>query len=323
MNIEISVVMPVYNEEAVLIQTYRRLKNVLANYSAELIFVDDGSSDQSPLILENLAQHDPHVKVLFLSRNFGHQSAVTAGLRYAQGDATVILDADLQDPPELIPDMVRQWHEGYDVVYGVRDSRQGETWFKRLTAGVFYHLLRRMSEVDIPPNVGDFRLLTRSVVNVLNAMPEPQRFLRGMAAWAGFRQIGVHYVRDPRAAGATKYPLRRMWRLSIDAMTGFTATPLRVGTRLAMLVAVIAASFSVWLIYQKLHHPAALVLGWTSLMVTVLWLGALQLLVMGIIGEYVARIVEQTRGRPLYVIARTANVDVMDATTASWQLPGS
>lgn len=305
----LSIVVPVYNEEAVLLQSYRRIKKTVVDFNTEIIFVDDGSTDQSSAILESLAEHDPTTRVLMLSRNFGHQQAVTAGLEYAQGQAVVIIDADLQDPPELIPAFIERWRSGYDVVYGIRDSRAGESWFKRASARWFYRILRGMSDVDIPLDVGDFRLLSRQVVDVLNAMPEHHRFLRGMAAWAGFKQIGIRYAREPRAAGESKYPLRRMWRLSVDAVTGFTVAPLRVGTRLALMVAVVAGAFSVWLIIQKMSHPAALVLGWTSLMVTILWLGAMQLFVLGMVGEYVGRIVEQTRGRPLFIVAKALNLE--------------
>lgn len=304
----LSIVVPVFNEESVILQSYRRIKKAIVDFNAEILFVDDGSTDQSSAILEGLADHDPMTRVLMLSRNFGHQQAVTAGLHYAQGQAVIVIDADLQDPPELIPAFIEQWRSGYDVVYGIRDSRAGESWFKQVSARWFYRILRGISDVDIPLDVGDFRLLSRQVVDVLNAMPEHHRFLRGMAAWAGFKQNGVRYAREPRAAGQSKYPFRRMWRLSIDAITGFTVAPLRVGTRLAGLVAFVAMGGSAWLIYQKLHAPTGLVLGWTSIMVTMLWLGAMQLFVLGMIGEYVGRVVEQTRGRPLFIVAKALNL---------------
>ncbi len=320
----LSIVVPVYNEEAVLLQCYRRLAEVSSDLDAEILFVDDGSRDHSAAILDGLAQRDPRVKVLLLTRNFGHQAAVTAGLHHACGQAVVVIDADLQDPPELITEFLRRWQQGYDVVYGIRTVRSGESWFKRASAHWFYRILRRLSDVDIPLDVGDFRLLSRPVVDVINAMPEHHRFLRGMAAWTGFRQTGVPYVRQPRAAGHSKYPWRRMWRLSVDALTGFTVAPLRIGTRLALLVAVIAAIFSVWLIVQKMTHPANLVLGWTSLMVTVLWLGALQLGVIGMVGEYVGRIAEEARGRPLYVIGRTVNLEPAESIPPGRRsMPGS
>lgn len=313
MSADISIIVPVYNEDQVLLQTYRRLKAAIAGLNAEILFVDDGSSDQSSTILQELAEHDSMTRVLVLSRNFGHQLAVTAGLQFSEGKAAIIIDADLQDPPELIPEFVQQWRAGFDVVYGIRESRAGESWFKKATARCFYRLLRGMSDVEIPLDVGDFRLLSRRVIDVLNSMPEHHRFIRGMAAWAGFKQIGIPYARAPRAAGSTKYPLRRMWRLSVDAVTGFTVAPLRVGTRLAALIATIAMLASAWLIDQKLTHPRLLVLGWTSLMVTILWLGALQLFVIGVVGEYVARIVEQTRGRPLFVISKVLNAGTSEA----------
>lgn len=304
---KISIVIPVYNEEAVIHETYRRVDRVLGIIAHEFIFVDDGSSDQTVEILHRLSSQDPAVKLVLFSRNFGHQMAVTAGVQYASGDAVVIMDADLQDPPEMILEFIRAWQDGYDVVYGVRRSRAGDGWFKKASAYLFYRILGMVSEVEIPKDTGDFRLMSRKVVDVINGMPEAHRFLRGMTSWVGFSQLGVEYDRAPRGAGATKYPLRKMIRLAVDAVTGFSLTPLKMGIRLAGLVGVVALMGSIWLIYQKLTNPQGLLLGWTSLMVTIIWLGAMQLFVIGIVAEYVGRVLVQVRNRPLYVIKKTVN----------------
>ena len=309
----ISVVIPVFNEEAIIRHTYARLKTVMHPWRHELIFVDDGSTDHSREYLTALSVQDPAVKVVILSRNFGHQLAVSAGMRYASGDAVVLIDADLQDPPEVITRFVGMWEQGYDVVYGVRTQREGESWAKRVTAHVFYRLLRQLSDVSIPADVGDFRLMSRRVVDVLNNMPEAHRFIRGMASWAGFRQIGIAYIREPRTAGTSKYPWHKMWRFSLDAVTSFSVEPLRWVRRGALAVSAMAFLASLWLIRQKLMFPHSLVLGWTSVMVTMLWLGALQLGALGIFGEYLARVVEQGRQRPLYVVAETQNLGAEDS----------
>ena len=312
----ISVVVPVFNEVDVLALTYGRLIAVLDSFDYELMFVDDGSRDGSLALLASLALSNDRVKVLSLSRNFGHQPAVSAGLHYATGDAVVLIDADLQDPPEIIPAMVTAWEEGYDVVYGVRQSRDGESWLKRLAAHLFYRFLRRASDVEIPIDSGDFRLLSRTVVDVINGMPERNRFMRGMTAWVGFRQTGVFYQRAARAAGESKYPWHKMWRLSLDAITGFSTAPLRWVFRASLTVAMVAFLGSMWLLYQRVSYPktSGLVIGWTSLILTLLWLGSFQLGAIAIIGKYLGHVVDQVRQRPLYVVARTWNVD--GATTS-------
>lgn len=313
----ISIVIPVFNEEHVLHETYRRIHQVLTKIPHEIVFVDDGSDDRSGEYLAALAAQDPAVKVVSLSRNFGHQQAVSAGMRYARGDAVILMDADLQDPPEIIPQFLEKWREGYDVVYGVRTHRAGESIVKRGTAYLFYRFLRHLSEVDIPADVGDFRLISRRVVDLLNSMPEQHRFIRGMVSWVGFRQIGIPYERAPRSAGKSKYPWYKMWRFSLDGVTSFSVEPLRWVRRGALAVSALAFLASIWLIHQKLVFPHSLVLGWTSVMVTVLWLGALQLGALGILGEYLARVVEQGRRRPLYVVEDTTNVD----RTAEFVMP--
>lgn len=285
-------------------QTVAKITSVLAPHKYELILVDDGSSDGSSTLVRELAQYNSNVIGIFLSRNFGHQNAVSAGLKKASGDAVVVMDADLQDPPELIEKFIELWLSGYDVVYGIRSQRLGESWLKRLTAHLFYRALGRLSKVPIPDDAGDFRLMSRRVVNILNAMPEYHRYIRGMVAWAGFKQIGVPYNRNPRFQGKTHYSWRKMWHLSLDGITSFSVEPLRWIRRIALVVAAIALVVSIWLINQKLSHPhsPALVLGWTSLMVTILWLGAAQLAVLGIIGEYIGRIMEQGQQRPQFII---------------------
>lgn len=298
----ISVVIPVFNENSVILDTYKRTQKVLQQFNYELIFVDDGSTDGSQETLATLPTADPSVQVIFLSRNFGHQNAVSAGLLRARGDAVIIMDADLQDPPELIVQFVQLWQQGNDVVYGVRQARPGESILKRASAHLFYRTLRRMSRVDIPLDVGDFRLMSRRVVDIVNAMPESHRFLRGMVSWVGFRQVGVPYMRGARTTGHSHYSWQNMWDLSLDGVTSFTVAPLRWVRRIALVIAAVAFAVSLRLIYAKLHNPHALVLGWTSMMVTVLWLGALQLGVLGIIGEYVGRIAEQGRSRPHFVV---------------------
>jgi glycosyltransferase involved in cell wall biosynthesis len=305
----ISIIIPVYNEETNIKQAYDRIQKVLTSVPFELLFVDDGSRDRSRRVIERLARADARVKLVALSRNFGHQVALTAGLQYAAGDAVVVMDADLQDPPELIPEMITLWQQGYDVVYGIRTQRPGETVLKRVTAHLFYRLLNLLSEVNIPMDVGDFRLMSRQVVDTLNAMPEYHRYLRGMVAWVGFRQVGIPYIREPRYNGHTHYSWKKMWHLSLDAITSFSVLPLRWVRRIALFVAIVALAASLWLIYFKLAHPHSLVLGWTSEIVTTLWLGALQLGVLGIMAEYLARVVEQGRRRPLFLVDKLANID--------------
>jgi dolichol-phosphate mannosyltransferase len=327
-NYLISIVIPVYNEHDMVVQTYTRTKKALQNIHYELVFVDDGSTDESRQKLFELAAGDPAVKVVALSRNFGHQSAVTAGLVHAEGDAVVVMDADLQDPPELIELFIELWKQGYDVVYGIRHLRIGDSWFKRKAAHLFYRTLGSLSDVNIPPDVGDFRLMSRRVVDVVNAMPEYHRYLRGMVAWAGFRQIGVPYNRAPRSQGTTHYSWKKMWHLSLDGITSFSIQPLRWIRRVALMVSALALMASLWLIYQKLSNPKnpALVLGWTSMMVTVLWLGSLQLGVLGIIGEYVGRTLEQGRQRPQFIVDQVVSRDlpkgIHDNTTSLYQQKG-
>lgn len=300
----LSIVVPCYNEDAVLRELHQRLNAVLDQISdatCEIIYSDDGSDDQTTDILRQLQASNPRVRVISLSRNFGHQIAVSAGLEHASGDAVVIIDADLQDPPEVIPEMIERWRDGYHVVYGLRSKRAGETRFKLLTAKVFYRLLNRLSHIEIPIDVGDFRLLDRKVVDVLLAMPERDRFLRGMISWIGFKQIAVIYDRAPRSAGGSKYPFMKMLRFAVDSVISFSFVPLRLAIWVGF--GAIAASFAgiVYALIIRLY-TTDWVRGWTSIFTAVLFLGGIQLITLGIVGEYVGRVYAEVKLRPLYVV---------------------
>jgi glycosyltransferase involved in cell wall biosynthesis len=311
--LELSVVIPVFNEAAVLPLLYQRLCGVIAPWATEIIFVDDGSSDGSRDVLQALAQTDARVKVVGLSRNFGHERATTAGLRFASGDVVVLMDADLQDPPEVIPHMMRLWQdEGYDVVYGMRQRRHGESMVKRGTSALFYRVLNWLAEVPIPRDVGDFRLMSRRVVHAMNQMNEHRRFIRGMVAWLGYRQIGIPYVRDARYQGKTKYSLRKLAHLSLEAIIAFSERPLKLGTRLGFIVAVLGLVLAGRTILIKVQHPGAIIPGWASVFVAILVLGGINLIVTGIVGEYVGRVLDEVRGRPLFLVEYTENVGSMD-----------
>ena len=301
----LSVIIPCYNEEAVLRATHERLSNVcetqMPGLDHELVFVDDGSSDQTQQILTQLQRQDPHVRVLRLSRNFGHQIALTAGLEQAAGDAVVIIDADLQDPPEVIPQMVKLWSEGNDVVYGIRRDREGESRFKLWTAKVFYRLINRLSDTKMPLDAGDFRLMDRRVVEVIKMMPERARFLRGMVSWAGFRQVSISYDRSARHAGHTKYPLTKMIHFAMDGIISFSLVPLKLAIWTGFLSIWIAVAGIIVAIIDRLLDKN-LTRGWASLFVAVLFMAGVQLVSLGIIGEYLGRIYTEVKRRPLYVV---------------------
>jgi polyisoprenyl-phosphate glycosyltransferase len=301
--LQLSVVIPCFNEQEVIVETYKRLSAVLcgAVRDYELVFVNDGSRDATLAVLRQIHLQDPRVRVVSLSRNFGHQLAVSAGLRHAQGQAVAIIDADLQDPPEIIPAMLGKWQEGYDVVYGVRRSRAGEGWFKLLTARWFYRLLNAIADTPIPMDTGDFRLLSRRALNALLEMGETHRLLRGMSSWIGFNQYGLFYERAARFAGATKYPLSKMLKLALDGVLSFSITPLRLASFLG-LFATLTAGFG--LLYALLMGAFAGIWppSWTLLLTAVLLLGGMQLIGLGILGEYVGRIYTESRRRPLYVV---------------------
>jgi glycosyltransferase involved in cell wall biosynthesis len=300
----ISVIVPCYNEEQVIAETNHQLiatLETLEDLGFELIYVDDGSCDATADLLREIQAEDDRIRVVRLSRNFGHQLAVSAGLEHAAGDAAVIIDADLQDPPAVIPEMIDRWRDGYHVVYGLRGARPGETNFKVWTAKAFYRLINRISEIEIPLDVGDFRLLDRKVVDVLLAMPERDRFLRGMVSWVGFRQVGVLYDRAPRRAGESKYPLIKMLRFAVDSVISFSFAPLRLATWGGFIA--LGASF-VGIVYALAIrlYTTDWVKGWASIFTAVLFLGGVQLITLGIVGEYVGRIYAEVKLRPLYVV---------------------
>ncbi len=302
----LSVVAPVYNEEDTLEQFYARVCEALEGLRFELVLVDDGSSDRSPTMLSELAANDPRVHVVFLSRNFGHQTALTAGLDHARGDAVVMLDADLQDPPELIPRMLDHWRAGCDVVYAVRQERDGESRFKLATARWFYKLFDKLAQVDLVHNSGDFRLLDRRPLDALLSMRERNRFLRGMTVWVGYRQAAVPYDRDPRYAGETKYTLSKMLRFSLDAISSFSHRPLQLATLLGFIVSTLA--FIAIPVVIVLRILGSYLPGFSSITLAVLLLGGIQLIAIGIIGEYVGRIYDEVKGRPLYLVRTSLNV---------------
>ena len=312
---KISIIVPCFNEEAVIDESYRRLtalRSVLVGIDVELIFVDDGSRDATLLRLRDLAANDGTVRVLGFARNFGHQVAVTAGIDAATGDALVIIDADLQDPPEVIPEMIAKWREGYDVVYGTRTDRPGESWFKLATARAFYRVLNRLSDVPIPLDTGDFRLISRRVADVLRDMPERDRFLRGMVSWVGFRQFALPYRRAPRFAGETKYPLRKMFRFATDGILSFSSTPLKVSVALGSFSAALALIGIVYALVLRIFTQMW-VEGWTALMIAVLFIGGVQLISVGILGSYVGRIYNEIKRRPLYVVQERIGFGPSDA----------
>jgi len=298
-----SIVVPVFNESESLRELHRRVSQVMNALGEpwELVLVDDGSSDGSNAILQELRKQDPHVVVLTFTRNFGHQIAVTAGLDHVRGEAVIIMDADLQDPPEVLPELVARWREGYEVVYAIRSEREGETWFKRVTASLFYRLIYRITDVNIPRDAGDFRLLDRKVVTAIGSMREHHRFLRGMASWVGFRQIGVPYQRQPRYAGQTKYPLRKMLRFGLTAVTGFSYFPLQLATYFGFASAGLSLLAIPVVVVLRLTGVRALV-GQATTLAVVLFLGGVQLISLGILGEYLGRIYDEVRGRPLYLL---------------------
>jgi dolichol-phosphate mannosyltransferase len=306
----LSIVIPVLNEEAVVPELTRRLTEFLAKVGGtwEVVFVDDGSTDRSREMLADLCRGDARFRLVALSRNFGHQLAVTAGLDYARGEAVVVMDADLQDPPEVVSEMLARHHEGYDVVYGVRRRRQKESWFKRSTASAFYRLLRAMVGVPIPLDAGDFRLMSRRVVVALRSLREAHRFVRGMVAWVGFRQIAVYYDRPGRFAGETHYPVRKMVRFAIDGITSFSPVPLRIATYLGAFAGFLGFGTAAWAAWAKLVGQYS-VPGWTTIMLAVSLAASAQLLMIGILGEYVGRIYEEVKRRPLYLLADAVNAE--------------
>jgi len=299
-----SIIAPCFNEEGVLHELHRRIQEVMdqTGESWELVLINDGSRDRTAEIMRELHAADSRIKVLDFARNFGHQIAVTAGMDYAQGDAVVIIDSDLQDPPELILEMIDRWKEGYEVVYAVRTQRKGETWFKEFTAKLFYRIIYRITDVDIPLDTGDFRLMDRKVVDAMKRMRERNRFIRGMTSWVGFRQTGVNYVREERYAGETHYPFRKMFKFALDAITSFSYAPLQMATYLGFIIAGLSAIAALLVVFARLFMGASPFYGQATTLVTVLFLGGVQLITLGIIGEYLGRIYDEVKGRPLYLV---------------------
>jgi polyisoprenyl-phosphate glycosyltransferase len=307
----ISIVVPMYFEEKVVKECHRRITSVAThnNLNYELLFVNDGSTDRTLELLETIANSDSHVKVISFSRNFGHQIAVTAGIDKAKGDAIVIIDADLQDPPELIPEMIRIWKQGFDIVYGKRKKRDGESWFKLTTAKVFYKFLNKMSTVNIPVDTGDFRLIDRKVAQALKQMPEHNRFLRGMASWVGFKQVALEYERKERFAGETKYPLKKMIKFALDGIFSFSVKPLKLVEYLGCTTILIAFILIIYTTLSPFLGFKTLTLGWTLALILIAFIGGIQLFSIGMVGEYVARIYDESKGRPLYIIEKEINLN--------------
>jgi glycosyltransferase involved in cell wall biosynthesis len=299
-----SVVIPIWNEEAVIPELYRRIVEVMdqSGGSWELVCINDGSQDNSLALLLELRAADPRVRVLDFSRNFGHQVAITAGTDFAEGDAVIVMDADLQDPPETVLRMIEKWREGYEVVYAVRTSREGETWFKLWTANLFYRLLQRIADIEIPLDAGDFRLMDRRVVLAMRRLREKHRFMRGLSSWVGFKQIGVEYERAERYAGETKYPLRKMVRLAMVAITSFSYLPLQLATYLGFIFAGLSLLGIIITIILRLSG-SLFFLGQATTLVSVLFLGGVQLIFLGILGGYLGRIYDEVKGRPLYIVS--------------------
>jgi dolichol-phosphate mannosyltransferase len=305
-----SIIAPIYNEEGNIQKLYDRISSVMASTGEpwELVTVNDGSRDGSVRLIEELAAKDSRVKLVNFARNFGHQLAVTAGLNHASGDAVVVIDADLQDPPELILEMIERWKAGYQVVYAVREERKGESWFKLFTAKLFYRLIYRITDVDIPLDTGDFRLMDRKVVDALNSMPEHNRFIRGLTCWIGFKQTGVSYVREAREWGETKYPLKKMVRFAMDAVTGFSYFPLQIMVYVSFVLGVLAILAIPIIAILRLVLGYEFLGGQATNIVLMLLLSSFELFFLFMMGQYVARIYDEVRGRPLYIVASTSNL---------------
>lgn len=299
----LSVVVPAYNEQEVLSEFHRRVASVLDAVPGrcEIVYVNDGSRDNTLQVMRDLRARDARATIVDLSRNFGKEIALTAGLDHARGDVVVVIDADLQDPPELIPQMIEQWKSGYDVVYAKRSVREGESWLKKITSKIFYRIMQRVSRVDVPSDTGDFRLLSRRAVDALHQLRERHRFMKGLFAWIGYPSTAVLYRREPRFAGVTKWNYWKLWTLALEGFTSFTVAPLKVATYAGIFVALSAFLFALFIVYKTLYYgdPVA---GYPSLMVVVLFLGGIQLMALGVIGEYLGRMFMETKQRPLYLV---------------------
>jgi len=306
----VSIVIPAYCEEKVIEECYKRVKSVmlsLSRYDHELIFIDDGSTDNTLLLLKDLASRDEKLKILILSRNFGHQIAISSGLDRARGDAVVVMDADLQDPPELIPKMLEKWEEGYKVVYAKRIARKAEGRFKRWSASLFYWLINKLSDVKIQKDTGDFRLIDERVVREIRKIKERNRFVRGLFSWVGFQQVGIEYEREERFAGKTKYPFRKMLKFALDGIFSFSKKPLKVALNMGFFSIVVGIAMIIYVFFGKIFFPEITVPGWASLLIAVVFYGGVQLLTIGVIGEYISRIYDETKNRPLYIVEDEIN----------------
>ncbi|MDD2261007.1 MAG: glycosyltransferase family 2 protein [Clostridia bacterium] len=305
-----SLVIPLYNEEEVIHECIKRVTNVMHNneFDYEIIFVNDGSSDSTEEIVKQYCDKDKHLKLISFSRNFGHQTAISAGMDNAEGDAIIVMDADLQDPPEVVLKLIEKYEEGFDVVYAIRSKRKGESFFKKITAKMFYRFLKNMCEVDIPVDTGDFRLISRQVCDVLKGLTERNRYVRGLVSWVGFKQTGIYYEREERYAGKTKYPLKKMLKLSVDGITSFSTKPLKLTKWIGIFMAAVGFIYAIIVIIQKLVG-IQMQTGWASTMVTILLIGGIQLIMLGITGEYIARIFDESKNRPLYIIKEKVNMD--------------
>lgn len=300
-NFWLSVVVPIFNEEENILLLYKRLKSVINSYKYEIIFVNDGSHDKSIKIITELTNMDTNIKLINFTRNFGHEAATTAGVEYSKGDAVVIIDADLQDPPELIEDMINLWHQGYEVVYAERQSRAGESFIKKITAKCFYKFMSSISETNLPENTGDFRLIDKKVVEDFRKLKEKNRFFRGLISWIGYNQIGIKFNREKRNGGKTKYNYRKLFKLSLDSITAFSIKPLSFITYLGFLISILSFIAAIVFIFIKIFYKFP-VSGWTSLIVTILFVSGFQISLLGIIGEYIGRMFIEIKGRPLYLI---------------------
>lgn len=307
---QVSVVVPIYNEQEVIEALHSRLVQVLAPTakSFEVLFVNDGSADRSPAMLDAICNADPRFKAIHFSRNFGHQAAVTAGLHAVTGTVVVVIDADLQDPPELIPSMLEKWSEGFDVVYAQKKRRMGIGPFRRMAYYLYYRILAKLSEVEVPPDTGDFCLMDRHIVDLLNAMPERNRYIRGLRAWLGFRQTAILFVRPPRYAGETKYPFSRMMGLAVDGILSLSKAPLKLAMYFGFFASALSFLLGMVFVVERLVGPGHLARGWASTIVVVLFLGGVQLICLGVIGEFIGRIYDEVKQRPLYVIGRSTGL---------------
>jgi len=308
----VTLIIPVYCEEEVIEECYKRIKSVmnsLTNYGYELIFINDGSTDNTLNILKNIVTQDKRVRIINFSRNFGHQVAITAGLDKADSDAAIIIDADLQDPPELIPAMIKKWEEGNKIVYAKRVTRKGEKKFKLWSASIFYWVLKKLTDIKIPLNTGDFRLVDNRVVRELRKIKEKNRFVRGLSSWVGFQQVGIEYERDKRFAGKTKYPIKKMMKFALDGILSFSQKPLKIALNIGFISIFLGFAMIIYVFIGKIFFPAITMSGWASILIAVVFFGGIQLFTIGIIGEYIGRIYDETKNRPLYIIEEEINFE--------------